>query len=342
MKHKRWWLAGRLLVVGSVSGLLIAATVANAAADSLSGSCQDVSFGVALATGQPANQTLSGTYCTPAVWASGAHDVDVLVHGATYNRSYWDWPQDAPAYSYVNRTLQAGRATFAYDQLGSGTSSHPLSTWLTIDAQAYVMHQAVAWLQGQGYMQITAVGHSFGSMTAIHEAAAYHDVNRLVVTGLFHANGPSALVGTTQFIPASLDPALLGYITTLPGSRGALFYDTATADPAVIAYDEAHKDMVSSTYFGTGLTEFEVPAGLNIAAGITAPVLSISGQEDAITCGITLDCTNNTQVAANEAAYYTATSSLTTATVPNTGHDLNLHPSAAASFGVINGWITTH
>ena len=92
-----------------------------------------------------------------------------------------------------------------------------------------------------------------------------------------------------------------------------------------------------------GLTEFEIPAGLNIAAGITVPVLSISGQQDALTCGITLDCTNDAQVANNEAAYYTGTPSLTTATVPNTGHDINLHPSAGAtpgSFATINNWIT--
>jgi len=303
---------------------------------------------VALAAGQPTDQTLSGTFCIPATWATGSHDVDVLVHGATYNRSYWDWPQDSPTYSYVSRTLEAGRATFAYDQLGSGQSSYPLSTTLTPEVEAYAMHQAVQWVRGQGYAQITAVGHSFGSITVIHEAATYNDVDRVVVTGLLHANGLNALVGTTEFYPAALDPEFIGtitdpgYLTTVPNSRGSLFYDSSTANPAVISYDEAHKDVVSATYFGLGLTEFEVPAGLNIAAGVTVPVLTISGQEDAITCGLTLDCTNSAQVASNEAAYYTGAPSLTTDTVPDTGHDINLHPSAPSSFATINNWIQSH
>lgn len=347
---KYWQRPTRIFSIAAISGVLgIASLVSGqASAATVGGTCQDVNLPVALASGQATDQTLSGTFCTPTSWAEGAHDVDVLVHGATYNRSYWDWPQDSPTYSYVSRTLQAGRATFAYDQLGAGQSSHPSSLSLNPTVEAYAMHQAVQWIRSQGYTQVTAEGHSFGSITVIHEAATYHDVDRVVVTGLLHANGPDALLGVPDFYPAALDPQFsgtitdLGYLTTVPGSRGNLFYDTATADPSVIAYDEAHKDVVSATYFSLGLTEFEVPAGLNIASGITVPVLTLSGQEDAITCGLTLDCTNAAQVTANEAAYYTNTPSLTAVTVPDTGHDVTLHPSAASSFATINNWVTTH
>ncbi|HSX33934.1 MAG TPA: alpha/beta hydrolase [Candidatus Saccharimonadales bacterium] len=339
--------AGLMSVLGTVIGLT--SLCVGQASAMHGGSCQDVSLPVSLAVGQPADQTLAGTLCTPTVWASGPHSVDILVHGATYNRVYWDWPQNPPAYSYVNSALQAGRATFAYDQLGSGVSSRPASTALTPTSVAYSMHQAVQWLRGtQGFTQVTSIGHSFGSITSIHEAATYHDVNRVVVTGLLHAFGPAAVTGVADFYPAALDPAFsgkisdLGYLTTVPGSRSDLFYDTNTANPGVIAYDEVHKDVVSATFFGLGLGEFGVPAGLNIASGITVPVLSISGQEDALTCGLTLDCTNAAAVQANETTYYTSAPSVSTATMPDTGHDLNLHPSASSAYAIINGWIQTH
>jgi len=339
----------RTLTFSVVSTVMGIASLGLGQASALAGgTCQNVTVPVALAAGQSANQSLAGTFCVPSTWAPGTHDVDVLVHGATYDRSYWDWPQNSPTYSYVSRTLQAGRATFAYDQLGSGGSSRPASASLNPGSVAYVMHQAVQWVRGQGYTQVTGVGHSFGSMAAIDEAATYHDVDRLVVTGLFHADGPYALLGVPDFYPAALDPAFighisdLGYLTTTPGTRGGLFYNTTTADPAVIVYDEAHKDVVSATQFSLGLTEFEVPAGLNVAAGVTVPVLSISGQQDGITCGLLLDCNNPAQVQANETAFYTGAPSVTTAVVPDTGHDINLHPSAASSFATINSWIQSN
>src|SRR5688572_14466912 len=94
---------------------------------SATSNCTSVQKPVALGPGQPAIYQISGTLCLPTTWAPGPHQIDVLVHGATYDRSYWDWPQQSPAYSFVMRTLQAGRATFAYDTLGAGQSSRPVS-----------------------------------------------------------------------------------------------------------------------------------------------------------------------------------------------------------------------
>src|SRR5512140_226897 len=75
--------------------------------------CQQLSLPVALAPGSSPGFHVAARFCQPPGWGAGIPgDVDVLVPGATYNGSYWDWPQDRPRYSYVLRTLAAGRATF--------------------------------------------------------------------------------------------------------------------------------------------------------------------------------------------------------------------------------------
>ena len=67
--------------------------------------------------------------------------------------------------------MQAGRAAFDYDRIGTGASSHPLSTELTIDSEAYVLHQIVSWLRAsEGYSQVNLIGHSLGSVISIQEA----------------------------------------------------------------------------------------------------------------------------------------------------------------------------
>src|SRR5262245_55849324 len=86
------------------TALLAAGPAVPARADQ---TCSTVTVPAALAEGGPANQTISGVLCTPGSYAGGVHRVDVLVHGATYDHTYWDWPQDPAAYSYVKKTTDA-------------------------------------------------------------------------------------------------------------------------------------------------------------------------------------------------------------------------------------------
>jgi pimeloyl-ACP methyl ester carboxylesterase len=321
------------------------------AANPAHGNCRNVQVPVALNPGAPANQTVSATYCQPVKWAAGTHEVDVLTPGATYNRAYWDWPQNPSLYSYVDKTLQAGRATFDYDRIGTGGSSHPPSTEITVNGEAYVLHQIITWLHNHGYAQVNSEGHSYGSAIAVQEAGTYRDVSRIVVTGLTHVQGvgigfPEAIA---SLYPAALDPEFagkgldLGYLTTEPGVRGRLFY-SSSANPAVVAYDEAHKDLLPAAALATLGTTFALPPPLNASDRITAPVLLVDGQEDAIFCTLpaALDCANNTSLRDFEAPDYAAAASLSAAVVPSTGHDLALHPSANTSFSDINTWINSH
>ena len=348
MAHTRSSLAhlALALVLGCLTLPLLSAAPAGAAS-SADGSCQAVALPVALTQGGHAGQSLAGTLCQPLTWGPGPHAVDVLSSGATYNRTYWDWPQDPSLYSYVDKTLLAGRATFAYDRLGTGASSHPLSTSLTIPSDAYVLHQIITWLQGQGYPRIDSIGHSLGSIFAIQEAATYHDVTLLVPTGLLHTPDPGYANLSTFLYPAVLDPAFagsgldLGYLTTIPGTRNVL-HSSAT-DPAVISYDEQHKDLVASTEFATAVSTVDALPPLNVSDSITAPVLLVTGEQDALLCvGRVPDCTDPAAVRASELPYYQSAPSLTVDMVPGAGHDLTAEPSADQTFATINQWIGTH
>lgn len=338
MKRKRT-LATILSSIASVVmlGMPLGMQTAHAA-NAAYGTCQTENLPIALSPGQPVNLTLAGTYCTPNQWASGAHDVDVLMHGATYNQTYWDWPQNPDLYSYVDKTLQAGRATFAIDALGAGQSSKPSGLTVTVDDQAYALHQALNWVH-QTYSNVTVVGHSFGSVTALDENATYQDATRLVITGLPHAQGLGYAEFFASIMPVSLsDPT---YVTTTTAGR-QVFYG-GTFDQNVVAYDNAHKDAIPASEIADLKNDLnlDVP-GVGYATKVHVPVLVIVGQNDKIVCGLTLDCNSATAVENNEKLYYTATPSLTSEVVPDTGHDLTLHPSANTSFADINAWIQSH
>ena len=320
------------------------------ASSPISGVCNSITLSVALVPGQPINQKVRGTLCLPNHWGS-KHEVDVLMHGGTYNSTYWNWPIETSSYSYVNNTLLAGRATFAYDAIGAGQSSHPLSTTLAVDGEAYVLHEVLNWLRGHHtYESYVVIGHSLGSVTAVAEAATYHDEDALVLTSFAHAFNPvHALALGAGLHPADLDPQFLGqlldpgYLTTMPGVRKTLFYST-DAEPAIIAYDEAHKDAFAATLFAGAFTQLGMPAALNASNSVTVPVLEIVGGSDFAFCGVgaLVDCTSAAAIHTFDAPYYAHAPSFTVVSMPRTGHDLALHPTSFTSFSIINVWIESH
>lgn len=305
------------------------------------GFCTDVPVPVALGSGQPHKQYVAGTFCYPYGKASS---VDVLIHGATYDRTYWDSGYNFPQYSYVNRTLQAGRAVFYYDRLGVGKSSQLKSTDVTMDADAYVVHQLVQLFKPV-FHNVNIIGHSYGSRIAQLESSQFNDATKVVLTDSLHAVGPALANNEITQYPANQDPKFAGlglddgWTTTTPGNARKAFYNLATADPNEIAYDDAHKAILSNTQFTQGQIQGRVPAGSNLTNSITRPVLLIYGQQDRLYCGLALDCSNTAAVLANEQPYYTSVASLTAKVVPDTGHDMALHPSAGTSFTMINDWL---
>lgn len=110
--------------------------------------CRSVQIPVALAPEESQNAQLDGQVCYPANSASSMPGtIQVLVSGATYGRSYWDFPYQRDTYSYVRAAAAAGFTTFNFDRIGIGQSTHPASTDVTIPANAYTIHQAIQQLR---------------------------------------------------------------------------------------------------------------------------------------------------------------------------------------------------
>src|ERR1700726_1843093 len=127
--------------------------------------------------------------------------VQLLVHGATYNSSYWNF--NCPtcqenAYSYVQNMGAKGLTTFNYDRIGVGQSSHPLPTLVTIQSDAYVLSQLITDLRTGGYggpsfQKVVLVGHSVGSSISIAEAAdpSLARPDGVILTGFIHFVDPA-------------------------------------------------------------------------------------------------------------------------------------------------------
>jgi len=279
-------------------------------------SCQSVQVPVAIPG--IAAAYLYGVLCLPA--GPTPRTVQLLVHGATYSHFYWDPPGAATRYSYVSAAVADGYATFAVDRLGYGQSTHPQSSAMTFANGAEALHQVITQLRaGQvgsaAFSRVVWVGHSMGTAYGWVEAAN-HDVDAYVLTGLLHSQKNTWFAqAAANVYPAASDPKFAGagldagYLTTLPGARGNLFYNLPGADPSMIALDEQLKDTVAlpelqgiGTYVGTPPPS---PA-TSPSREITAPTLVLIGDHDNNPCGPPdgIDCTQQATVASQETPYY--------------------------------------
>lgn len=94
--------------------------------------------------------------------------IQILTHGAVLDHTYWDLTS---GYSYVDAAAQAGLVT-NYDRLGIGKSDHPdplLEDQGNVALE--VLHGLVSTFRfnvlGYAFTKVIAVGHSFGSQTAV-------------------------------------------------------------------------------------------------------------------------------------------------------------------------------
>jgi len=240
------------------------------------------------------NQTMFAKLCWPR--GRSPRTVQLLVHGISYDGRYWSFPDPSggtPRYHYVAAATKAGFATLAIDRIGSGRSSHPVSTQLTIDSNAYTVHQAVQALrdgsvripQRARFAKVVYVGHSYGTWTGWNEVSRYDDVDAAVFTGAFEEVSMSApLLLLPSMVPAALDPRFEnerldpGYLTTTAGTRDELFYKPARYDRKVVAHDERTKQTLTVSEI------LNFPQILNRNYQIKKPTLLVAGTNDALFC----------------------------------------------------------
>src|SRR5260370_13913893 len=189
--------------------------------------CSARTLQVRIADPGPADQSLWGQLCYLGRQEPGT--VQLLVHGATYNHLYWDFPYGGGYYSYVGAATAAGYATFDVDRIGDGNSSHPPSAGLDLNAGAVALHDAVTALRsgavdGHAFPQVIMVGHSIGSMEAWLPGAPDHHADAVIATGVLHEYSPNIGALESILYPAAGDPKFAGsgldtgYLTTQPGT----------------------------------------------------------------------------------------------------------------------------
>jgi pimeloyl-ACP methyl ester carboxylesterase len=307
--------------------------------------CERLTFPVALTEGQPATYHVAGWLCGRG--SIQHRTIQVLLHGGTYSHIYWDFSYQPERYSYVRALTAAGYATLAIDRIGTGESDHPPALEVSAKSNAFVVHQIVQTLRS-GTLHVPSfgrirgerlmlVGHSLGTSVAIGEAATYHDVDGLILTGYLHNRGPGLVEFAQDFIPASSDPHFVGrdipagYLTTRPGARGAsYFYYAPATDPAVIAADEATKE---TTTIGEAADFFTSAA---LSPQIDTPVLVVIGDRDRLFCDDP-SCSAAGTVD-REYAFYSPAARLQVVSIPLSSHILNLHKQAPLWYAIAATW----
>lgn len=326
-------------------------------------SCATYSVPVTVVQGDPESANLYGELCHRG--PSLPSTVQLLVHGATYDHHYWEMPVadgSAPLYDYPLVATAAGYATFNVDRLGHGASSHLSSAAVTAESGAVALHSIITklrsgWFAGHQFQKVIYVGHSYGSWEAWAELAMFHnDVDGAIITGaLHHLTTFSSTAVANSTYPANQDPTFQdlnlddGYFTTIPPSmnggtsvREQTFYYAPTADPDVVAADEAHKDVVTSGEFNW-LATYTLPPNEWPTQQMTLPVLTVVGQEDSLFCGDTGDnCTSNASLLTDELPYYPPQARLQAAVIPNSGHDIQLQESVGAFYAIALAWAVSH
>jgi pimeloyl-ACP methyl ester carboxylesterase len=280
--------------------------------------------------------------------------VEVLIPGLTYGALYWNFPLNPGRYSYVRAATAAGLATLAIDRLGTGASSHPPAADVTASTEAVALHDVVQRLHAgrvgaTRFRTVVLAGHSFGSDVALREAGTYGDVAGVISTGWLTAGNPAGhlRVRDSYDATASDDPKFAhaglptGYVTTRPGTRGADFYNTSFASPAVIKEDEALKETVTSGELASVIVP--VPQATTRAIGV--PVLLADGQNDDLDCSTTLpgvSCASAAALIRREQANYVPQACLRAFVLPTAGHSIDLHPDAPQWFAAATRWIRTY
>lgn len=304
---------------------------------------------VSLAPGGPATSRIATWLCYEG--SPVGKTVQLLIHGAMFNHSMWDFPLDPEHYSYVDHAIRRGYATLNIDRLGIGINDHPPGMDVDLDSNTWAIHQVVQALRagelgsaGEPFAKVVAVGNSFGSALSLFESAVYDDVDAIVLTGFVHElnlAGVAKWIGT--FYPAYLDPKFASqgypsdYLTTLPGMHPLIFINPEMADPAVMAMDDALKGTATEGEFGPNGAFVALQPQFSLAVHV--PVLIADGQDDEGSCGPGLPCKSAADILARESAFWSPEACLEAFVLPRSGHDMNAQYNAVSWSAHANDWI---
>ncbi|KAF4543310.1 Alpha beta hydrolase fold protein [Lasiodiplodia theobromae] len=239
--------------------------------------------------------TLSSRLCTPVEKAQEDHTdtIQLLVHGASFNKVMWDLPYQPERYSWVKRMSEEGYPTLAVDLIGNGNSTFP-DGLLEAQTQTYVenIHEVIQKLRrgevdGKKWKKIVFVGFSIGGIVANSLAQQYpDDVDAIVLHGIsWDASWiyPAFLSGL-QAPAQQIDPDKWGHVpatyqtqSTREGRITACF--SGAYDPNILEVDWNTRDFDS---FGAAMT---FTYHLVDAPEYKGPVFLGIGERDSTFCG---------------------------------------------------------
>lgn len=227
---------------------------------------------------------VSGSYNLSARFCAGVGEsasqkedtLQILIHGASFNKIMWDFPYQRERYSWVKRMNEEGYSTLAVDMIGKltrqfdisdasrsrseakelsligyGNSTYP-DGLLEAQTQTYVetLHQLIQKLRsgevdGKKWTKIVFVGFSIGAITANSLANQYAaDVDAIVLHGFSWDTSwiyPAFLSGLQ--VPArQIEPEKWGHIPatyqtqSTREGRKAACF-SGSYDPDILEYD---------------------------------------------------------------------------------------------------------
>lgn len=269
--------------------------------------------------------------------------LQVLLHGATYNHTYWDFPDvHGVSYSYARHMAAQKYAVLALDLPGAGESDKPAGETLGLADIGEAVRQIVEAMRSGAnpvahpFDSIVLVGHSAGSIAATYVQANWHPADALVLTASRHLVGDVLNLPVTQVILPLLFQLVdafmtVPYFSLPPGNRTELFYFPPAADPDVIALDNATADQWTSGQLLSTFFAFLNPA-IDKPFQVTGPVLIQLGTDDVLFPADLPDV---------ERSLWALTSP-DIQTLTGIGHDFNLHLNHAEGWRAIDAWISEH
>ncbi|EIN11667.1 hypothetical protein PUNSTDRAFT_141952 [Punctularia strigosozonata HHB-11173 SS5] len=276
---------------------------------------------------------------------------------------YWDPSIDPQLYSYIDiATDTFGYRTVSYDRLSTGDSSRPnpysvvqLEVELAILDKLTTLVRTGQLLDIGKSSSVVHVGHSFGSILTFALAAKYpKNTDGIILTGFSQSPSKEASLITTAAFNAkmarsdnstlwgkaglNLDP---GYLTWNDVYSNIMdFYYPPGSMRDVHRYAEATKQPFT---VGELLTMASSPS---MAPDFTGPAMVVTGQQDAIFCGINCYYTdglpNVSSIPELTGRNLPKASAFNVLVQPNTGHALNLHLNATGAFRAINEFLGVH
>ncbi|MCJ1475069.1 hypothetical protein MMC13_003729 [Lambiella insularis] len=287
--------------------------------------------------------SISAHYCVPSVQET-SKTLQILTHGLSSDKSYWDFTRVAGNYSFIQAALAAGYSTFSYDRLGNGqsTKADPYNIVQAPTELAILIELTKKLRFGHidgcdVHEKVVHVGHSYGSELTNSLVAAEPTLSDGIIPTGFSNNFTFQVpfLSTTGHLASENQPARLGalasgYLTWADKYNNQFnFMQYPYFDPLVLTVVEANKWAFT---IGEVLTQTVLDYA---AVKFTGPVLFLAAQYDHIFCGG--DCSGIIDGPYSiSRRLFPAVSDFEVYIQPNVGHAINLHYNSSGAYAVAN------